>query len=483
MSEASTKIKKTVWIHTAIVLFLYFGFKYVPPVLSLTQQGMAVIGIFIGLIYGLSTLNGIWPSLLAIFAVPFNGVATLSETLASGLGNDSNFLMMFMMVIAEVLAANNITKIMAYWLMSRNFMRGRPWLFSFCILYGMFLIGSLGATFGLIIIFWSIITTVCKETGMKPYDKWPTLMIFGVVLAALFTSSMWMFRGNPLFLSQAWSKIAGVSIPMLNYSLFNFILATISLIIFVLVCKFVFRVDVSAIQNIDVEFIKKEASNGMTAKQKFILFCFIGTIATIMSVGFLPKSWSITTALSSIGNSGCVALWMALLFIAHFDGEPVLDFKTASRGIMWEVWFLSGAVLSVAGLMSAESTGIQKSLMAIVGPILTSQGTMVFTLLVVVIAIVLTNIVANTVVGLLFVPIIYSCSIQLGINGTPILCLMLVAIHLAIITPGGSPFAAMLFGNSSWVRPKDVYRYGTISIMLIAIIMLIVGIPLSNILF
>lgn len=439
MSEATAKVKKSVWVHTIIILFLYFGFKFLPPVLSLTQQGMAVIGIFIGLIYGLSTVNGIWPSLLAIFAVPFNGVATLPETLASGLGNDSNFLML--------------------------------------------LIGSLGATFGLIIIFWSIITTVCKETGMKPYDKWPTLMIFGVCLAALFTSSMWMFRGNPLFLSQAWTKIAGISINMFTYTLFNFILATISIIVFVLVCKYIFRVDVSAIQNIDVEFIRKEASSGMTSKQKFILFCFIGTIVTILSVGFLPKTWPITIALSSIGNSGCVALWMALLFIVHFDGKPVLDFKAASRGIMWEVWFLSGAVLSVAGLMSAESTGIQKSLMTIVGPILTSQGTMIFTILVVVIAIVLTNFVANTVVGLLFVPIIFSCATQLGIDGTPVVCLMLVAIHLAIITPGGSPFAAMLFGNSAWVHPKDVYRYGTISIAIIAVIMLIIGIPLSNLLF
>lgn len=48
MSEATAKVKKSVWVHTIIILFLYFGFKFLPPVLSLTQQGMAVIGIFIG---------------------------------------------------------------------------------------------------------------------------------------------------------------------------------------------------------------------------------------------------------------------------------------------------------------------------------------------------------------------------------------------------------------------------------------------------
>lgn len=482
MSEQAT-VKKSYWIHSIIILFLYFGFQYLPPVLSLSQQGMAIIGIFIGLIYGLSTINSIWVSLLAIFAVPFNGIAPLAQTLASGLGSDSNFLMMFMMAVAEILAANNITKFMAFWLMSRNFLKGRPWLFSFCIIYGMFLIGSLGATFGLIIIFWSIITTVCKETGMKPYDKWPTLMIFGVCLAALFTGSMWMFRGNPLFLSQAWKQVSGVSIDMFTYSFFNFAMATISIIVFTLICKFIFKVDVSALRNIDVEFIRKEVGDGLTKKQKFILFCFIGTIATILCVGFLPKSWALTAALSRIGSSGCVALWIVLMCVVHFDGKPVFDFKIASKGIMWEVWFISGAVLSIAGLMSGKETGIQESLMAIVGPILTSQGAIVFTILVVVIATMLTNVIANTVVGLLFVPIIYSCSMQLGIDGTPIICLLLMAITLAIITPGGSPFAAMLFGNTSWIKPKDVYKYGTISVAVIMLIMLVVGIPFANLLF
>lgn len=160
-----------------------------------------------------------------------------------------------------------------------------------------------------------------------------------------------------------------------------------------------------------------------------------------------------------------------------------MDFREMSRGIMWDVYFLSGAVLSVAGLMLGEGMGIKESLVAVVGPVLTGQGPLVFTLLVVVISTVLTNLVANTVVGLLFVPIIYSCAVQMGMNGTPALVLMLVCIHLAIITPGASPFAAMLFGNSEWIRPKDVYRYGSVAVLLILVVLLVIGIPLSNLLF
>ena len=130
-TEVSTH--KSYWriFHTIMILFFYFGFRLLPPFLALTQQGMTVLGIFIGLIYGLSTVGGIWPSLLAIFAVPLTGAAPLAATLASGLGADSNFLMLFMMVVAELLAANNVTKILAFWLMGRGFLQGRPWLFSF----------------------------------------------------------------------------------------------------------------------------------------------------------------------------------------------------------------------------------------------------------------------------------------------------------------------------------------------------------------
>jgi len=482
MAASAEKKQYSTILHTVVILFFYFGFQFIPPFLSMTEQGMKILGIFLGLVYGLSTIGGIWPSILAIFAIPMTGSSTLAATFASGLGCDSSFLMLFMMVFAELLAANDVTKNMAYWLMSRNFLNGRPWVISFVILYGMLLLGSLGATFGLIIIFWSVITTIAKEANMKPYDKWPTLMIFGVVQAALFTSSMWLFRGNPLFLSQAYQQASGIALGMLPYTMFNFILATIAIIVYTLLCKYIFKADVTPLKSIDLAFIKQH-SKKMNTKQKLIIFTFIGAVVTIMSVGFMPKTWVLQNMLAAIGNSGCTALWLVPLMIIHIDGKPILDFKIAAKGIMWDVWFLAAAVLSVAAPMLGEGMGFRESLLTIVGPILSGHGTMVFTILCVVLSVFLTNIMANTVVGLMFVPVIYSCAVQMGINGTPTLVLMLVCIHLAIITPAASPFAAMLFGNTEWVKPADVYRYGIISVVILLILLIIVGIPLANMLF
>lgn len=95
-------------------------------------------------------------------------------------------------------------------------------------------------------------------------------MIFGVVMAALFTSSMWLFRGNPLFLSAAYKQASGISLNMLSYSAFNFTLATVSIVVYTLLCKYLFRADVSKLKNMDLAFIQKESA-AMTGKQKLLL--------------------------------------------------------------------------------------------------------------------------------------------------------------------------------------------------------------------
>ena len=52
------------YIKSAIVLIIMFGFRYLPAIDPITPQGMHVLGIFIGLLVGWSTVGIIWPVLL-----------------------------------------------------------------------------------------------------------------------------------------------------------------------------------------------------------------------------------------------------------------------------------------------------------------------------------------------------------------------------------------------------------------------------------
>ncbi len=104
-------------------------------------------------------------------------------------------------------------------------------------------------------------------------------------------------------------------------------------------------------------------------------------------------------------------------------------------------------------------------------------------IIIVVVSVVLTNFMANTTVGLMFTPVIYSFSVSMGFNPMPLIAMMLVSIHIAYLTPAASPFASLLFGYSSWVKPGDIYKYGLITCIAMTVIFLLVGIPLSNVLF
>lgn len=46
------KISPLYVFHVVLTLFLFFGFQYLPPVLGLERIGMAVVGIFLGMLYG-----------------------------------------------------------------------------------------------------------------------------------------------------------------------------------------------------------------------------------------------------------------------------------------------------------------------------------------------------------------------------------------------------------------------------------------------
>lgn len=66
MSDATTKKKSDLlyWINVAITVILMFGIGYLEPWGSLEQIGMKVLAIFIGLLYGWTTLGFVFPSML-----------------------------------------------------------------------------------------------------------------------------------------------------------------------------------------------------------------------------------------------------------------------------------------------------------------------------------------------------------------------------------------------------------------------------------
>ena len=59
-------------------------------------------------------------------------------------------------------------------------------------------------------------------------------------------------------------------------------------------------------------------------------------------------------------------------------------------------------------------------------------------------------------------------------------CLVLLQ---GIVLPSSSMAGAMLHGNSEWISPKNIYKYGCILELIVALAVAVVGVPLAPVIF
>lgn len=483
MTEKTNNSKETIFI--AITLILMIGFGFLPPVLDLNQNGMRILGILFGVIFGCSFCSSVaWVCLLSLVMLAATGVSNASTIFATGLGNDSIWLMTFFFVFVAILDEAQIVDVLAKRIISVKFVQGRPWVYTFILMFGTYLIGATGLSFPAMIIFWNILIKTCKEFGIKPYSPYPAVAFTGIAFAGLGASCLWLFTGNPLFINAMLTNISGgmYSFNFAGYAIFSGGLWTTLIIVYIMVFKFIKPVDVSLLKGIKAS---GEEVEKLTKRQKALLIYTALVLVLYCGKGFVPAATPLGAWVAGIGSSVPIMLLLALMCITKVDGEYLCNFaRSAKNGVVWDTVILSASLLSIATIMMSTDTGVQATLLRLLNPIFAGHGVIFMTVVICVISVILTNFMANTTVGLMFTPVIYSLSQTMGFNPMPVIGLLLIAITIAYMTPAASPFASMLFGYSAeWVKKGDLYKYGLISCIIITLMMLLVGIPFSKLIF
>ena len=83
MNFAISTNKPAFYLHAGAMLAVMLVFRFIPPPQGLTAEGLAVIGIFFGILYGWLFIDVVWPSLLGLVLLvpalePLFAVAPLS---------------------------------------------------------------------------------------------------------------------------------------------------------------------------------------------------------------------------------------------------------------------------------------------------------------------------------------------------------------------------------------------------------------------
>lgn len=471
------------YIHSFICLLIMFGFGFLPPMEPLTPLGMRLIGIFLGLLYGWIFIDIVWPSMAGLLALMVVGGMKPGALFNRSFGDPIVMMMFFIFVFCATINYYGLSKFISMWFITRRFVAGRPWLFTYTFLASIFLLGGLTSASPAAIIGWSILYGICEVCGYKKGEGYPTMMVFGVVFAAQLGMSLIPFKQAALTVFSAYETMSGVSIDYAKYMLIAACSCAICSLLFILIGKYVFKPDVSKLKLLDASCLDTDDCLNLNKVQKIILGFLLALVVLLLVPNFLPAGFFITRFLKTIGNTGICMLLVAVMCFLKVDGKPLMNFKAmVDSGVAWGIILLLAVVQPLSGAMAAEQSGITSFLMLLLDPIFGGSSPLLFVLFIGFAATALTNFMNNGAVGVALMPIVYSYCTAMHANPALPVISVVMAIHLAFLTPAASSSAALLHGNE-WSDTKSVWKTAPLVILISWAAVTVVIIGLGSILF
>lgn len=447
---------RSYYINSAIVVAIMVAFQFLPAVGQITPLGMKVLGIYIGLLYGWSAVGLVWPSFLGLFFLAFSGYDTVGHLITSGFGNATNIYIMLICVFSFFVTQSGVSDIIVRAIIGRRFARGRPWIISGLFLTAAYACGALISMTPACIIVWGIVCQYCKDLGYQKGDKYPVLMIVGIALAGLMGYSLFPFRVPGTTLVGMVTQAGGV-VPFVPYVVCAFIIGYGSLLVYLLLCKYLFRPDVSRLTR-SYEFGKADK---MTRYQKQIL-----ALTVLLILAFLVQSAAPNTAIGSflnqLGTSGIVlGLLMVMVFFKKKDGSSFADIIEATRkGVSWPVFYMLTIGMTMASALTADEGGIKAQLQSMLHPLLGSSGGRVLLLCLTTFLILFTtNFMGNLSCAMIVFNVANLYSDALGVSTALLACIIGVLANASIVFPSANPISAIMHGMTDWVTARDIYKY------------------------
>ena len=469
----STEVKKDhKYLHFAITLAIMLLFRFIPPIGSITPYGMAIIGIFIGMVYGWSVDAGnlIWTSLLGLFALALTDYGTAGNALAAAFGNESVMLMLLGMFFLGMLQDSNLTQWLSNKLLSAKFTHGRPWLLTALIVIGPALATILVNQTLVALIMFVVYQSIFEQAGYKKGDLYPAMVLMGFMVVCSVAFSLLPFRGWCL-MTVGMAMQSGVNINMGGWIISETVTLIVTCIGWMVVMFITPGCNVDRLKNVDITKYQKELKP-LNKRQKVVLFILVANIVGCIFLSFAAGDTGIRMYFGKIGVYGWVIFLIALAMIWKVDGEPVLNKKTAPSYFYWDLILVVASAMVVAGQITDEATGITAAIGQLIAPLFGLSNFM-FLFILGMITFILTNCANNVAVTITMMTIAMAMAAQADFNLQAALMVITVYGVIGLLTPAGSVNGAMIHAHE-FTTTKSAYISGIIMIVFLTIVMALV---------
>lgn len=465
-------------IHTIVILALFFLFRYIPPFGSVTEVGMAVLGIFLGCIYAWTVGEVFWPSVLGIVLIGFVGENTVTGVLSATFGDATLHMVFIALAFCFAVERSGLIELIAKYVLSRKFAKRGPWSMALGFWIATAVTCAVTcATTGIIILAWEMFYEVVRRAKLEKKTPYTAVVIIGILVSAYLGGIVMPYNAfTQICFGMLRAAAPGVEVGSVPYILLTVLLSVVVIAAMYFVSKYLLRIKVDYV--IPDDLISKDELK-VTRKHKIMAFFTLLFCVAFILPSFLPAELTITKLLSNLGFTGIFAVILVILsLIGDGEGGKMFDFGLCLKsGIPYGMVVLVAAALQVSSKLTDASTGIPDMLSTLLMPITTLSSPFVSMAIVMVIGLALTNVINNIVSITIMVPI--GMTLLQNIEYSPQVMVTLFSLELiqGLITPSSSMAGAMLHGNDEWISSKSVYKYGLILEGVVALCIAVVGIP------
>ena len=498
--EGSQKQGIMKWIHIFIAVFLMFiAGNIIPPVYPLTEVGMQVMGVFLGVVYSWIFIGFLWPSLLALVALGLTDFIAMNAVWSGSFGNHVAILLLFSMILFGSPEHVGSTKYITRFFLTRKVFNGRPIVFAFIFFFATYALSVAVNVTPALLLMWAVLYGILKDLGYKKGEKFTSIMIVGTFLGAISGQASLPFSGSTLAIISVFNNAgtdilrdmgylasdAYLAIPHVQYILMGFIYTVVVLVAYSVFAKFVLKPeDLKKVANVNTDMFNKDPLPPMNPIQKINFIAMLVFIFMLLAPSIMPDSWWITELLNTMGPAGTGIFITAIMCIIRVKGEPALDFGTVAKNhINWDVYVMVSAAMIIASALTNPATGVVDGMIVLFEPILGGHSAFIFFAIMLLFGLVVTSFASAMVIGIAIMPILVIFGMQAGANLEAVATTTILLIHYSIILPSASVFAAMLWGNDDWISGKDVFKNGAAIIIMALIAAFVVIMPIANLIF
>ncbi|EEG57052.1 SLC13 family permease, partial [Enterocloster asparagiformis] len=263
---------KTYQIVVIIIgLFLCFFGRFIPVSSGLSASGAQTLFIMVGGLLMWLLVGVDWTSLAVILALALIPELGMNKVAAGTLGNSTVFYLLLCFMLAKSLQATGVAHRLAVWFLTGSFSRKGAWCTIAMIFVSIFVLSSGLSSSSTIMIFLPILYEIFESLGYEKGkgDIFPAVMIASLaIICQIAQATTPISHAMTLIGFSSYNSYTGNNLEFGQYVMVAMPVGILTAIGWFLVCRYVWRPDVSRLSRLDYDAIK--GNEGPFSKQEKI---------------------------------------------------------------------------------------------------------------------------------------------------------------------------------------------------------------------